>query len=238
MPTIVLYQFPGAYGLRSLSPFCTKLEAYFVLADVPYESKLGNPQQAPKGKLPYVRWDGALFGDSQLVLERCRAELGDPLDAPLSPTERARGHLVRRTAEDHLYWVLLAVRWGDEGVWRGTYRDTVASMMPALARPFVPALLRRRVCSSLKAHGLGRHRPEEIAAAGEADLAALEEAVGDGPFLFGDAPSSFDCALWAMLEHLRRTEGEHPLIDAMRGRSRLGAYCDRMAERVGEQPFG
>ena len=33
---ITLYQFPAAYGLSSMSPFCTKVEVYFKLADIDY----------------------------------------------------------------------------------------------------------------------------------------------------------------------------------------------------------
>ena len=56
------------------------------------------------------------------------------------------------------------------------------------------------------------------------------------PFLLGAAPSSYDCSVHAMLEHLRKTPGEHPLIDAMRARPALSAYCDRMNERLGREP--
>ncbi|HJL17459.1 MAG TPA: glutathione S-transferase family protein [Sandaracinaceae bacterium LLY-WYZ-13_1] len=232
MPTIVLYQFPGAYGLDSLSPFCTKLDVYLRLAGIEHETRLGDPREAPKGKLPYVRWDGALIGDSQIVLERCRTELGDPLDGRLDAAERARGHLVRRTCEEHLYWVLLEVRWGDDRIWDTSYRDAIASALPAAVRWFLPGLLRRGVIKSLKAQGLGRHARAEVVRMGEQDLDALATVVGDGPFLFGDEPTSFDCSLYAMVEHLRRTPGEHPLVEAVKARAPLVRLCDRMNERL------
>ena len=91
MTDLVLHQFPGAYGMESLSPFCTKLASYLQLAGVPHERRLGDPREAPRGKLPYVRWDGALLGDSQLIIERCQTELGDPLDGRLDAEAKALG---------------------------------------------------------------------------------------------------------------------------------------------------
>jgi hypothetical protein len=233
MTSLVLYQFPPGFGLRSLSPFCTKLEAYLRLAEVPHEVGIGDPRQAPKGKLPYVRWDGSLVGDSQLVLERCQRELGDPLDEGLSDAQRTRGHLLRRTCEDHFYWVLLSVRWIDDAIWNDAYRGVIASVMPAGLRFFLPGVLRKGVRKSLAAHGLGRHEGEVIVGQGEADLDAFERSLDPGGFLLGDTPTSYDCSVFAMLEHLRVTPGEHPLISSLQGRPALLDYCARMNERIG-----
>ncbi len=233
MTDLVLYQFPGAYGMVSLSPFCTKLDAYLRLAGLSFESKLGDPRRAPKGKLPYVRLDGQLVGDSGIIIDRLKERFGDALDARLTERQHALGHLARRTAEDHLSWGLLAVRWGDDAIWKSSYRDAIAAMLPPLVRVFAPGLLRRRVQSTMRAHGVGRHSRAEITRACETDLASLEELLGDRPFLLGEAPTSYDCSVYAMLEHLRRTEGEHPLIAAMRSRDALIAYCERMNARIG-----
>lgn len=232
MEEIVLYQFPGAYGLKSLSPFCTKLEAYLRLAGVPYRAALGDPRKAPTGKLPYVRWDGVLLGDSGAIVDRCKAELGDPLDGGLDERARAVGHLARRAAEEHLYWGVLAVRWADERTWRESYRGAIAACLPAMVRWFLPGLLRRGVVKSLRAHGLGRHGSEELVHRCVRDLDSLAAVMGGRPFLLGDAPTSYDCAVYAMIEHLRRTPSEHPLAVAAAAHEALGPYCERMNERL------
>lgn len=228
MPEIVLYQFPGAFGLRTLSPFCTKLEAYLRLAGVPYTAKLGDPRQAPRGKLPYVRWDGGLVGDSQGIVDRLRAEVGDPLDGHLDDRQRALGLALRRTAEDHLYWALLAVRWGDDETWGAHYRAAIGAFLPAAIRPLLVGVLRRGVQRSLRAHGLGRHDRDTVVAQGRADLDAIATVLGDGPYLFGERPTSVDCAVYAQVEHLRHTRGHHPLAVAAREHERLVAWCERM----------
>ncbi|MCB9635996.1 MAG: glutathione S-transferase family protein [Sandaracinus sp.] len=232
MADVTLYQFPGAYGLVSLSPFCTKLEAYLRLAGVDYEAKLGDPRRAPVGKLPYVRIGDTLVGDSSTIVTLLKTRFGDPLDASLDARDHAVGHLARRTAEEHLYWGLLHARWVDDRAWNGGYRDTIAGMLPAPTRAFLPALLRRGVRKSLHAHGLGRHAEAEIARRGTEDLDAFVALIGERAFLFGDAPSSYDCSVYAMLAHLRATPTEHPLVVAFRERPTLAAYCDRMNERI------
>lgn len=232
MSRVTLYQFGGAFGLVSLSPFCTKLEAYLRLAGIDYESKPGDPRRAPKGKLPYVRLDNDRIGDSSLIVERLRAAFGDPLDGDLEGPQRALGHLAQRTAEEHLYWGLLHVRWDDDRSWQGGFRDAIGAFLPPLMRGVVPALLRRGVRRSLRAQGLGRHAPDEIAAACAKDLDAFASLLAGRDFLLGDAPTSYDCAVYAMLEHLRVTPSDHPLCRALVERPSLVAYCERMNARI------
>ena len=61
---VVVVQFPDLWG-RNVSPFGLKLEAWLRLADIPYtvepSTSLG---KAPKGKLPYIRDEGRLIGDT------------------------------------------------------------------------------------------------------------------------------------------------------------------------------
>jgi glutathione S-transferase len=232
MTDVVIYQFSGAYGMRSLSPFCTKLETYLRLAGISYRSRLGDPRQAPMGKLPYADIGGERIGDSGAIIERCRALHDDALDAALSAEQRAIGHLARRCAEEHLYWGLLCARWVDDNTWKSSYRRAIADALPRPVRAFLPGIIRRGVRKSTVAHGLGRHDPTEVTARVRQDLDALAATIGDKPFLLGDAPSSFDCSVYAMLEHLRCTPAEHPTFVAMREHAALVGYCERMNERI------
>ncbi len=50
--------------------------------------------------------DGVRISDSDLIVSFLKATLFDP-DADLNPAQKAIGHLVQRTLEDHLYWVNL-----------------------------------------------------------------------------------------------------------------------------------
>lgn len=233
MADVILYQFPGAYGLASLSPFCTKLEAYLRLAGIDHETKLGDPRRAPKGKLPYVRLGGELLGDSGFIIEGLKQRFGDRLDAELSPRQHAFGHLAQRCAEEHLYWGVLQARWDDDRAWEGGYRDIIAGMVPKPLGSLAAPLIRRSVRKSLLAHGMGRHTPTEIAESCTRDLDAVIALLAEAPFLVTDAPTRYDCSVYAMLEHLRRTPSDHPLVRAVQQREPLVEYCARMNERLG-----
>lgn len=230
--SVVLYQYPGAFGFNSLSPFCTKVEAYLRLAAVPYTARLGDPRRAPMGKMPYADFGGERVADSSAIIARCQRDFGDPLDGGRTGLELACAHLIQRLCEEQLYWGLLMVRWVDDEAWNGTYRATIAAMLPSVTRFFLPDLLRRSVRKSTLAHGLGRHTREAMTERCVKDLDALETQLDGAAFFGGDRPSVADCSAYAMLAHLSRTPSQHPLVLALRQRSVLCAYATRMHERA------
>ena len=125
-----------AYGVADSSPACLKLKTYLRMANVPYSSAVGDPRKAPTKKVPFITHNGAAVGDSGLIIEHLKRTLGDPLDAKLSPEQCARGHLVRRTCEESLYWPLIYARWRDDAVWPQT-----AEQFRAMVPPFVGGLI-------------------------------------------------------------------------------------------------
>ena len=71
---VVVVQFPDLWG-RNVSPFGLKLEAWLRLADIPYTVEPStNLGKAPKGKLPYIRDEGRLIGDTTLIIEHLKAQ--------------------------------------------------------------------------------------------------------------------------------------------------------------------
>src|SRR5690349_17335849 len=141
---ITLYQFPPAFGLPNPSPFCLKVETYLRMIGEPFEVKAGNPQRAPKGKLPFIKDGGAVISDSAHIVEHLKKTRGDKLDKDLSAHDRAVGHLIRRTLEEGLYFGVVYARWVDEDGWNAG-KEELFSKMPALARAFVPGIARRMV---------------------------------------------------------------------------------------------
>ena len=92
MNELTLFQPPTRpWNTPNLSPFCTKLECYLRMAEIPYKTAAMQLGKAPKGKIPYVELsDGTRLGDSQLIIEHLERALtaeGKPaLDDGLSPT--------------------------------------------------------------------------------------------------------------------------------------------------------
>src|SRR5262245_38562720 len=92
---LTLFQPPTRpWKTPNVSPFCTKLECYLRMAEIPYKTASMQIGKAPKGKIPYVELpDGKRMGDSHLIidhLERALTDEGKPaLDAGLSAHDRA-----------------------------------------------------------------------------------------------------------------------------------------------------
>jgi glutathione S-transferase len=228
---IVLYQFPPALGLPNASPFCLKLETYLRMAGLPYENAfIIDPRRAPKGKLPYIDDGGRKVADSGLAIAYLAATYGDPLDGHLDARARTEGLLVRRMLEESLYWALLYFRWATDSGWQATRRAFFGSLGFPLSL-IVPWAARRGTLQQLQAQGTGRHRPEEIAAFGEQDLAALAQLLGERSFLLGEQPSSFDACAYAFVANVLDVPLDTPLKRSALGHANLPSYSKRMRDR-------
>jgi glutathione S-transferase len=135
---IKLFQFAPAFGLPNASPFCMKLETYLRMAGLPFElDNSGDVMKAPKNKLPYIDDDGTIVADTSFIIEHLKARYGDPLDAALTPVERALATAFQRLFEENLYWAVLHSRWVPPQAWAKT-RPGFFAAMPAPLRWFVP----------------------------------------------------------------------------------------------------
>ncbi len=229
MKEITLYQPPTRpWQTPNMSPFCTKLECYLRMTEIPYMPAPMSRSQAPKGKIPYVDFgDGKMLGDSQLIIEVLEKQLGTrALDAGLSPRDAALGHVTRRTIEEGYYFIGLYNRWlTDEGF--PAVRDEFKKFVPG----FVLPLVRRDFKKKLHGQGTGRHSPDEVTAFGVADFAAVAELLGDRPFFFGEAPRVVDCVLYAFLEATLGFPVDSKLKAHIARHANLVAYRQRIRDR-------
>lgn len=228
---ITLHQFSIPPDGVSASPFCAKLELWLKLTGLPYRSdESGDFAHAPKGKLPWITdSDGTTLGDSRLIIEHLVRTRGVDPDAGLTGAQRAVSLLVSALVEDRLYQALVWWRWIHDPNYR-ILRDAYFGDVPEAARESVAGQARAGVQADLRGHGLGRHTPDEIAAIGRADVAALATLVAGDPWLFGDRPTTADCTVWAMVANLLSPLFETPLGDEARRHPALLAYHQRGRE--------
>ena len=233
---IRLHQFAPAFGLPNASPFCMKLETYLRMAGLPYEAvNDGNVLKAPKRKLPYVDDGGTLVADTSFIIEHLKRRYGDPLDAALSPRERAESLAFQRLIEENLYWAVVHSRWVDEAAWAKT-RKAFFGALPAPLSWLVPPIARRGMLAQMRGHGMGRHSAEEIHAIGCRDVTAIADYLGDKPFMLGEAPTSLDATAYAFLANLLWAPVDSPIKRCAEGRPALDAYCRRMKARYYATP--
>lgn len=230
MTEIVLFQPPARpWGTPNVSPFCAKLETYLRIAEVPYSTAKFGRGEAPNGKIPYIRIDGALLGDSQLILEeleRRRVADGKPaLDAGLTPHELALARVTRRMLEEAFHYTMIYARWKtNDGFARVREAFT---FVPGFVMPFV----RRAMVKKIGQQGTGLHAEADVMAMGARDLESVSELLGDKPFFLGDAPRTIDATVFAYVEGVLAFPLDTPIKRAVLARPNLVAYRDRVRAR-------
>lgn len=229
MDPLVVYGSRPAWGTPDFSPFVIKLETWLRFAGIPYQRRNGNPMQAPKGKIPYIEIDGGKMGDSQLILEELTRRHNILLDQGMSTVEAATARAVRRMLEEGMYFATLRMRWLEDETWDEQYK-AFKVMFPAPIAPIVMPLLRRRIRGNAVAQGIGRHTREEAYGMAIADLAAVEEILGDKPYLFGTAPRSVDATVYAFLVAIQNYPVNTSVVAAANAPS-LRAYTARIKEK-------
>ena len=213
--------------MPNISPFCTKLETYLRMADVPHKRAAMRPGQMPKGKVPYVHMDGVYVGDSQLIIESLEKQLGEKaLDHGMTARETALARIARRALEEAFYFVESYIRWKDADGYAAT-RAEFKTMVPGIALPFI----RRGTLKKLHAQGTGRHTLDEVQAMGAADFAAIAELLGDQPFFLGERPRTIDCTVYAFAEGILGFPVESPLKSAVASHENVVAYRQRIRDR-------
>jgi glutathione S-transferase len=227
---ITLYTFGPAFGLPDPSPFVTKADVLLKMAGLAYRTDTSGFRKAPKGKLPYIEDEGERIADSTFIRWHIEKKYKIDLDRGLSAEQRAIAWAFERLAEDHLYWALVEARWmDDDNFAKGPAQ--FFRRLPAPIRPIMVPLIRRKVRSTLQAHGIGRHSRRDIAELGTRSIDAIAEYLGQQPFFFGAEPSSIDATMFAFAAGALCPRFDTPLRGAAERHDNLKRYVGRMAGR-------
>lgn len=227
---LTLYQIRRAWGIPNISPYCTKLETYLRMADIPYVIADDSMpfRRAPRAKVPFVAFEGRLIADSSVIIDELKGRLGDTVDAHLRSEQKALGHLVQRTLEEGTYWAILYVRWYDDQNFEIVRRDYFEGSLGPLLRWVVPDLIRKRVLAALHGQGTSRHDRQWVLATVRRDIDSVAQVLGDKPYLLGDRPSSYDAVLYAFASAMWMTPFAK---DVPAAPENLAAHMRRMHER-------
>jgi hypothetical protein len=228
---IDLYQFSPAFDVPSLSPFCMKLEAFLQVTNIPFQIIHENdPRKGPKGKLPFIRDNGVIIGDTELIIDYLESKLNFCVDGHLDTRTAATHHAFTRMLEEHLYWVLMYSRWIDDKNWP-TLRNELFYDIPPPISTLQAGKLRKRIREQLEAQGIGRHSREDIYTKGCKDLEQLSELLGDNKWFGGNYVSKLDLTAIGYLCNMLIPELHSPLADCIKNCGNLEVYAVR-AKRI------
>lgn len=212
-PYLILYGFDPPRKKHSFSSFVTKLQFRLRHSGIPYVDGWGNRNEAPKTKVPYVKFldSGEIMGDSSLIIRRL-IDAGKLVDvnANLSPAERARDYCLRAMIEEKLMFFLIYERWSEN--FQSLKDDGPFTHLHWMIRPIVASLAWQYSRVMLWGQGTGRHKPEEVKQLQEEAMealanyatAALEKAAGSDPkepfwILGGKTPTEADFTVFGFL---------------------------------------
>lgn len=227
----ILLTFQPAPGLPSASPYSTKAMILLAMAGLDYERRDGNPQKAPKKKLPVLIDGGETIPDSHFIRRHLETKYDTDFDAGLSDADRAVALALTALIEDRLYFASMAERW--------LYPENRASLVEMMKGSGVPgpiagpvtSLVTRSVRKSLDGQGHGRHSREEGLAIGREAIDALAAHLGDKPYMMGDEPTGLDATAYPMLLGNLAPAFTTDLRGYVEVHANLMGYVERMRER-------
>lgn len=237
-PSLRVVTFSPGWGLPTVGPFGLKLEACLRMLEIPYERvHEDNARKGPKRKSPWIVEDGQRLGDTELILGHIESTRGVQLDQHLDTVTHARSHTLRRMLEEHFHQVFkyeLLLR--DEGF--EVLRTQIERSQPWPLSRMMPPLMRRHFRKHLFERGIARHSPDEVTALGCADVDALANLIGDGPWFFGAEPSKADATAFGVLAVAIKAPLDTPVCTYARSQPALAAYVDRALAHFFPQESG
>ncbi|XP_078688740.1 failed axon connections homolog isoform X2 [Branchiostoma floridae x Branchiostoma belcheri] len=225
---VYLHQHVPASGLPSLSPFCLKLETYLRLAGIPYENVYKRMELGPKGKIPWIEYNGRAMADSGLIIQFFKEELEIDLNRPLSTTDRAISRAFVKMLEENTYWGLVYSRWIENFHVLGPLFEVGWFMHNVLLRRAA-----QRLKKMLWAHGMGRHSPKDIHDITEMDIKAVSEFLGEKPFVMGQEPTEADATVYGFMAEIlwAAPQSSDLYVLVTEKCPNIREYCVRMTRR-------
>lgn len=228
---IQLHGFGKSLGVVDPSPFVLKVDAYMRMAGIEFQRVAGmeNLKIAPKGKLPFIKDNQTVIGDSQLIIEHFQQRKEYDLDHHLDSQQRALCYLMTKSLDENLYFILVYSRWLRNDTWP-LVRAVFFAKMPWLAKLLLPALLRKSVAKGLKGQGIARHSDQELQNMMTKNMQSLSDLLGEKTYFFNQQPSSLDATVYAFLSAFIRVTIDNPFNKIARSYPNLQAFCDRVEQ--------
>ena len=221
---ITLHQYPPAFNLPSLSPFCIKVEFFLKAAKLPYQVKVErNPARGPKGKMPFIQHDGLSIADSSFIVDYLIEKFSLDDFRVNDPEAIAFKVMI----EESLYFILLYSRWIDEEGFKTVQDEFIPLFPPFVGKPFLN-YIKSNLTRQAKAQGLGRHTKEEVYKIAELQVVALAKFLSEKEFFFSEKLTCFDATTYAFLSTIIKQPIESKLKQDVLKHKNLCDYVRRL----------
>ncbi|BFZ26114.1 hypothetical protein BsWGS_29153 [Bradybaena similaris] len=222
--TVLLFQLARGPYAPSLSCFPVKLETFLRMAKVPYVNDLSG-KFSPKGKTPFMSYNGEIVCDSQFCIEYLNKKLNLDVNKDLNKEQRAIAKAIQVLVDEHLYWTLVYFRWVHDKTLKIVRLGFTNSS-------FLIWQIQRNIIKQLHGQGIGRHSTEEIKHIMMTDLQALTDYLGNKQFIMGPAPCEVDCSVFGMLSQFIWQAADDVCENLIQEKfPSLYSYAVRMRER-------
>jgi glutathione S-transferase len=233
---IKVHKFGPSFGLPDASPFVMKVETYLRIKGLEYETLSSDVRKAPRKQLPYIEIDGKITADSTAIVDQLEASAEtEKLDAHLDAKQRAIGQAFKSMLEEHLYFCVLFMRWATDDGWtvfEPRLREMIGKMgVPGLLRGMVSGQARKYTVGRTATQGVGRQPRAEVVKNANKLIDALAEQLGDGPYFFGDKPTTYDATVYAFTAGVLCPAFDNELRKHAASKANLVAYEKRMKDK-------
>lgn len=224
--TVILHQSDRGKTVPSNGHFVMKLETYLRVNKIPYQSNY-NYRNGPKGKVPWIEYNGITMGDSQMIIKFLNKEFKVDMDSHLKKYEKAQAWAIQKWIEEYMYWLNVHTRWV---IFTEEMFTEGLATFPKALKP----LIRKKATGMTYAVGVGRHSNTEVHELMLHDLRQFSELLGTNNYLMGDKISVVDCAAFGILSQIRwATPSKCPGTSLLRSGelSNVVDYLDRIKQQ-------
>ena len=228
MEPIRVFTFAPGWGLPTVGPFALKLLAWLDHHGIPYRHEIENrPDRGPLGKSPWIVQGALRMGDSDVIIRHLAAQQGLPDPSRCDSAAQAANLGLRIAFEERFHQVL---EWElfmhPEG--RREMRAMIRSLTPPLIGGLVFANMARHFGHQLRARGIGRLTPAQIAEEGRRLLDALALRLETGCWLEETGPGLTDFAVWGQVAPMLCWPMRTPVAEHAKALPTLCAWHDRI----------
>lgn len=214
------------------SPFCIKARICLQLKEVPYRRVTVTVARAAelrrlnaKAQVPVLVDGEDIVPDSSAIARHLERKHPTPALLPTDAASRAYCALVEEWADEVLYWLVAALKFGPANR-AAVDRTTVDEIRGRWPRALVGGVLRWQVQRRLGAMRLDARRSPDVALRFKENLGVLVGLLDGRGFLLGRSPTIADVAVFSQVAWLR-PYAEWPLVEDIPA---VAGWVDRMME--------